>query len=297
MTTVNDDYPRQQAQMSDAELKQLAIQKFEQSKQAQSQPQSTYKFPSEIIELPSKGLLYDPSNPLSSGKLELKYMTAKEEDILTTQSYIKQGVVLDKLFQSLILGNGEGRSVNYNDLLMGDKNAVMIAARVLGYGKDYEIEITNPSGDKQKEVVDLSQFEHVAFDESLITPGINRFRFELPASKRAVEFKLLTHRDNMKVDEELTAMKKLTKQGGAEDHNLTTRMIHTIVAVDGNEDRQHIRNFVKNEFLAIDARAFRKYMKSIQPDVDLTLNLTDDTSGEPFTMELPISVDFFWPRA
>ena len=297
MTTVNDDYPRQQAQMSDAELKQLAIQKFEQTKQAQSQPQSTYKFPSEIIELPSKGLLYDPANPLSSGKLELKYMTAKEEDILTTQSYIKQGVVLDKLFQSLILGNGEGLSVNYNDLLMGDKNAVMIAARVLGYGKDYEIEITNPSGDKQKEVVDLSQFEHVAFDESLITPGVNRFRFELPASKRIVEFKLLTHRDNMKVDEELTAMKKLTKQGGAEDHNLTTRMIHTIVAVDGNEDRQHIRNFVKNEFLAIDARAFRKYMKSIQPDVDLTLNLTDDTSGEPFTMELPISVDFFWPRA
>ena len=296
MTTVNDDYPRQQAQMSDAELKQYAIQKFEQSKQNQQQ-QSTYKFPSEIIELPSKGLLYDRGNPLSSGKLELKYMTAKEEDILTTQSYIKQGVVLDKLFQSLILGNGEGRSVNYNDLLMGDKNAVMIAARVLGYGKDYEIEITNPSGDKQKEVVDLSQFEHVAFDESLITPGINRFRFELPASKRAVEFKLITHRDNMKVDEELTAMKKLTKQGGAEDHNLTTRMIHTIVAVDGNEDRQHIRNFVKNEFLAIDARAFRKYMKSIQPDVDLTLNLTDDTSGEPFTMELPISVDFFWPRA
>jgi len=297
MTTVNDDYPRQQAQMSDAELKQLAIQKFEQSKQNQPQQQSTYKFPSEIIDLPSKGLLYDPSNPLSSGKLELKYMTAKEEDILTTQSYIKQGVVLDKLFQSLILGNGAGLSVNYNDLLMGDKNAVMIAARVLGYGKDYEIEITNPSGDKQKEVVDLSQFEHAAIDESLITPGVNRFRFELPATKRVVEFKLLTHKDNMKVDEELVAMKKLTKQGGSEDHNLTTRMIHTIVSVDGNEDRQHIRNFVKNEFLAMDARAFRKYMKSIQPDVDLTMNLTDDTSGEPFTMELPISVDFFWPRA
>jgi len=297
MTTVNDDYPRQQAQMSDAELKQLAIQKFEQSKQNQPQQQSTYKFPFEIIDLPSKGLLYDPSNPLSSGKLELKYMTAKEEDILTTQSYIKQGVVLDKLFQSLILGNGAGLSVNYNDLLMGDKNAVMIAARVLGYGKDYEIEITNPSGDKQKELVDLSQFEHAAIDESLITPGVNRFRFELPATKRVVEFKLLTHKDNMKVDEELVAMKKLTKQGGSEDHNLTTRMIHTIVSVDGNEDRQHIRNFVKNEFLAMDARAFRKYMKSIQPDVDLTMNLTDDTSGEPFTMELPISVDFFWPRA
>jgi hypothetical protein len=297
MTTVNDDYPRQQAQMSDAELKQLAIQKFEQSKQAQSQQQSTYKFPSEIIDLPSKGLLYDTSNPLSSGKLELKYMTAKEEDILTTQSYIKQGVVLDKLFQSLILGNGAGLPVNYNDLLMGDKNAVMIAARVLGYGKDYEIEITNPSGDKQKEVVDLSQFEHAAIDESLITPGVNRFRFELPATKRVVEFKLLTHKDNMKVEEELVAMKKLTKQGGSEDHNLTTRMIHTLIAVDGNEDRQYIRNFVKNEFLAMDARAFRKYMKSIQPDVDLTMNLTDDTSGEPFTMELPISVDFFWPRA
>ncbi len=297
MPTVNDDYPRQQAQMSDAELKQLAIEKFEQSKQAQSQQQTTYKFPTEIIDLPSKGLLYDSSNPLSSGKLELKYMTAREEDILTTQSYIKQGVVLDKLFQSLIVGNGEGRSVNYNDLLMGDKNAVMIAARVLGYGKEYEIEITNPSGDKQKELVDLTQFENKPFDEALITPGVNRFRFELPASKRIVEFKLLTHKDNVKIDEELVGLKKLAKYGGSEDHQLTTRLIHTIISVDGNEDRQFVRSFVKNEFLAIDARALRKYMKAVQPDVDLTLNLTDETSGEPFTMELPISVDFFWPRA
>ena len=96
-------------------------------------------FPTEIIELPSKGLPYAEDNSLSSGKIEMKYMTAKEEDILTTQSYITQGIVLDKLFKALIVSNGEGKPVKYNDLLVGDKNAIMIAARVLGYGKDYTI--------------------------------------------------------------------------------------------------------------------------------------------------------------
>ena len=94
-----------------------------------------FKLPTEEVELPSKGLVYPKDNPLSSGKIEMKYMTAKEEDILTNQSYIKKGVVIDKLLQSLITSD-----INYNDLIIGDKNAIMVAARVLGYGKDYEFE-------------------------------------------------------------------------------------------------------------------------------------------------------------
>jgi len=91
-----------------------------------------FKFPTEVVELPSKGLVYPEDNPLSSGKIEMKYMTAKEEDILTNQSYIEKGIVLDKLLQALIVSK-----INYNDLITGDKNAIMIAARILGYGKDY----------------------------------------------------------------------------------------------------------------------------------------------------------------
>ena len=99
----------------------------------QNQSDSKFKLPTETVELPSKGILYSEDNPLSSGKIEMKYMTAREEDILTNQNYIRQGVVIDKLLQSLIKSN-----INYNDLLIGDKNAIMIAARILAYGSSYE---------------------------------------------------------------------------------------------------------------------------------------------------------------
>ena len=115
---------------------------------AQEPKQETeQKFPSEIIELPSKGLVYPKDNPLSSGKIEMKYKTAREEDILTNKNYIRQGVVLDKLLNSLILSK-----ISYNDLIIGDKNAVLIAARVLGYGKDYKFTYLG-----EEKTVDLSK--------------------------------------------------------------------------------------------------------------------------------------------
>ena len=137
---LQDEYS---SNISNDEMVQLAKQQYER-KQV-----SDYKFPTEIIELPSKGLVYPKDNPLSVGKIEMKYMTAKEEDILTTQSYIKDGSVLDRLFQSLIISNGEGASVKYVDLVAGDKNAIMVSARILGYGKDYEVEIDDPTNNQK----------------------------------------------------------------------------------------------------------------------------------------------------
>jgi hypothetical protein len=95
-----------------------------------------FKFPTEEIELPSKGLVYPNDNPLSSGKVEMKYMTAKEEDILTNQAYIRKGTVLDKLLKSLIID----KKINIDDLIVGDKNSLLIASRILGYGKEYKFE-------------------------------------------------------------------------------------------------------------------------------------------------------------
>ena len=132
------------------------------------------KFPSEIVELPSKGLLYSEDSPLASGKLEMKYMTAKEEDILTNQNYIERGVVIDKLLQALIVD----KDINYNDLLIGDKNALLVAARVLGYGKDYEFNY----GDT-KEVIDLSKLDNKEVDYKALTGGKNEFSVE---KKKAV---------------------------------------------------------------------------------------------------------------
>ena len=105
MAKVNEDYPKKQ--ISDEKLKQLATEQYHET------AVESYDFPTEIIDLPSKGKLYPKDHILSSGTIEMKYMTAKEEDILTNQSYIKQGVVLDKLFKALIM-----TKVNYNDILL-----------------------------------------------------------------------------------------------------------------------------------------------------------------------------------
>ena len=143
--------------------------------------ENKFKFPTEIVDLPSKGLIYPEGSSLSKGKIEMKYMTAREEDILTNQSYIKQGTVLDKMLQSLIITN-----INYDDLIVGDKNALFIAARILGYGGNYTFEY-----DGQSHTVDLSTLNNKEFDESLITKGINEFHFTLPYSETKITFKIL----------------------------------------------------------------------------------------------------------
>jgi len=133
---------------------------------------SELKFPTEMVDLPSKGLFYPENHPLASGKIEMKYMTAKEEDILTNRAYIEKGIVIDKLLQSLIV-----TKFDYNDLLLVDKNAIMIAARILGYGKDYEFMY---KGDKCS--IDLSTLEPKNIDESLWKKGKNEFSYTLPST-------------------------------------------------------------------------------------------------------------------
>ena len=244
--------------------------------------ESKFKFPTEIIELPSKGLVYPEDNALSRGKIEMKYMTAKEEDILSNQSYIQKGVVLDKLLQSLIVSK-----INYQDLIVGDKNAIMIAARVLGYGKDYEFEYKG-----EKVTVDLSLLDNKPFDEVSISQGQNEFNFTLPSSGTLITYKLLTHKDEMAIEAELRGLKKLNKNSSPE---VSTRLKHMILSVNGDSDRKSIREFVDTYFLAQDARSFRKYVADKQPDVNLTAQV-DLMSGVE-DIEIPITVNFFWPDA
>jgi len=239
-----------------------------------------FKLPTETVELPSKGLLYPEDNPLSSGQVEIKYMTAKEEDILTNSNYIQNGTVLDKLMKSLIVSD-----INYNDLLIGDKNAIMIAARILGYGAEYKFTYNG-----KEEVVNLSEIENKPIDESLYTKGLNSFNFTLPTSKNEITFKFLSHGDETKIDQELEGLKKLKKEGSPE---LTTRLKHMITSINGETDNKTIREFVDTAFLARDARAFREHIQKIQPDVDLTFF----PSGTEKSSSIPIGISFFWPDA
>jgi hypothetical protein len=279
MAKVNDEYPGKP--LSDAKLKALATEQYEDT------TVESHDFPTELVELPSKGKLYPEGHPLRSGTIEMKYMTAKEEDILTNQSYIKQGVVLDKLFKALIM-----TKVNYNDILLCDKNAIMVAARILGYGKDYTIKVTNPAGDEIEHSVDLTDLKDKEIDWSLISEGETTFTFVLPTSKKEVKLKLLTQGEQNKIDAEIKGLAKLNKEAG-----LTTLLKHVIVELDGDTDKTKIRKFVDTNLLAIDSRAIRTFLKQVTPEIDLSLDIPDGESGDTFRSQLTIGLDFFWPDA
>ena len=279
MAKVNDEYPGKP--LSDAKLKALATEQYEET------AVESHDFPTELVELPSKGKLYPEGHPLRSGTIEMKYMTAKEEDILTNQSYIKQGIVLDKLFKALIM-----TKVNYNDILLCDKNAIMIAARILGYGKDYTIKVTNPAGDEIEHTVDLTDLKDKEIDWSLISEGETTFPFTLPTSKKQVKIKLLTQGEQNKIDAEIKSLAKLKKEAG-----LTTLLKYVIVELEGDTDKTKIRKFVDTNLLAIDSRAIRTFLKQVTPEIDLSLDIPDGESGENFRSELTIGLDFFWPAS
>jgi len=245
--------------------------------------QTKQQFPTEEVTLPSKGLLYPKESPLSKGVIEMKYMSAREEDILTNQNYIENGTVIDKLMQSLIV-----TPIDYNDLLVGDKNAILVAARILGYGKDY-----NFTYNGEEIEVDLTQIEDKPLDESLLKEGKNEFSFTLPTSKTEVNFKFLTHKDEKAIDAELKGIKKLNKNASAE---MSTRLKHLITAVNGDYEKKTIRDFVDNQLLAIDSRALRNYITEIQPDTNLTFNY-EARNGDFVDIDIPININFFWPDA
>jgi hypothetical protein len=289
MPLVNDNYPKKDnAEMSDAQLKELAIQ------QMQRQEVKNSGFPTEIISLPSKGLVYPEGNPLREGTIEMKYMTAREEDILTSQNLIKQGIVLDKLMQSMIVS-----PVRYEDLVIGDKNAIMISSRILGYGKDYQVEVTCPNcQEKNKINIDLTQLPETNIPEDVIMVAPGVFEFALPQSKRTVHFRLLTTGDDKRISKELDAAKRTNKNNQTVDRELTTRLKNLIVSIDGDTDKRAVANFVDNELFAIDSRALRTYIRDISPDIKFEQEFAcTECDHEEEALGFGIDTNFFWPKS
>ena len=249
---------------------------------------SEFKFPTEVIDLPSKGLIYPESSPLSSGTVELKYMSAKEEDILTNSNFIEKGIVIDKLLQSMIISK-----IDYQELVVGDKNAILVAARILGYGAEYAVEITDKYGKKIPVKIDLSQLQNKEINEDMFIPGKNEFNFILPQSKVTVTFKLLNARDESAIDAELKGLKKAFPN---ESFDITTRLKHTILAINGDSSVENVRYFVDNMLLA-DSRALRKYINEITPDLNMTFSYEDSKGDVVEGVSIPMNINFLWPDA
>jgi hypothetical protein len=246
-----------------------------------------FKLPTETIELPSKGLLYSEDNPLSSGKVEMKYMTALEEDILTNQNYIKQGIVLDKLIESLLV-----TKINIDDLIVGDKNAILIASRILGYGKNYTFKSFDSYGNYVDKTIDLTELKDKYFDSStMLKERVNEFSYILPHTQIPITYKLLTHGDEKKIEKEIEGLKKLFPSKPSPE--LTTRFKYIITSVDGDRDTKTIREFVDKNLLARDSRELRQEIKRISPDIELKYFEEGDVEGTP----IPINLNFFWPES
>jgi len=248
---------------------------------------SNYDFPTEVISLPSQGKCYPEGNPLSSGQIEIKYMTAKEEEILASQNLIRKGVVLDKLFESIIVD----KNINVDDILIGDKNAIMLATRILGYGSQYKIQMEGELGEKNEISVDLGKVQTKEIDFDKLNRE-NNYTFTTK-SGTVLEYKLLSHGDEKKIDADVKALERLTKGGTSSE--LTTRYRYMITSVDGTTDTKSITDFINNRFLTIDTRAFREEVRKIQPDVNMEFEYEDPQTGEMEVRPIPMGVGFFWP--
>lgn len=247
----------------------------------------SYPFPTEVISLPSKGLCYPESNPLSKGEITIKLMTAKEEDILTSAALIRKGIQLDKMLESIVVEPG----VNINELLIGDKNAILITSRILAFGPEYEAKINDPfEGDDVDVTIDLSKIKIKEIDESKLNRN-NEYDFFLPISKTPIKFKLLTHGDEVIINKDIEASEKTLKSG----NEITARYRRIITEVDGVRDFGTISNFVANRLLAGDSKALRKYMAEISPDLDLKFDYTSPVTGETEALRIPFGVNFFYP--
>jgi hypothetical protein len=247
------------------------------------------KIPTETVTLPSKGLVYPETSLLSKGEIEMRYMSARDEDILTNINFIKQGTAIDKLLKSLIV-----TPIDIDDLVTGDKNSILFAARILGYGKDYSFKFRNEStGNEDEYTLDLTTLEEKPLDENLFEKGKNEFSFQLPKSGNTVVFKLLTGKDEKAIDAEIKGLQKIDANGSFEN---TTRLKHMIIAVNGKTDRVAIIDFVDNYLLAPDSRALKKYYNEISPDIETTITLNKDGYVQE-GVTIPIGINFFWPDA
>ena len=247
---------------------------------------SEHKFPTEVIDLPSGGKVYPKDSPLAEGKIELKYMTTKEEDILMSENLIKKGVVIDKLLDSLIVTKG----VNQASLVLGDKNAVLVASRILAYGPEYTAEVTNPNNPEQKveHTFDLTTCPFKTLPDG-VDYSDNSFDYTTEIGKNKIKFKLLTGAEEALIEKDL---KQSAKFGYSSD--ITTRLRYTITEVDGDNKPETINSFSQN-MLARDSVALRNYIQEISPDIDLTSEI--EIGGETVSVSIPLTVGFFWPNS
>ena len=246
-----------------------------------------FVLPTEFVDLPTKGKFYPEDHPLfKQDTIEIRYMTAKDEDILTSQTLLKKGIAIDRFIENVIVD----KRIKPRELLVGDKNAVLIASRILAYGPEYTVEVTNPNDidEKTEHTFDLSKcpFKELSKD---VDYSDNSFDFTTSVGKNKLKFKLLTGADETLIEKDI---KQSSKFGVSSD--ISTRLRYTVTEVDGDTKSSTISEFTQN-LLARDSVALRGYIRDIAPDIDLTSEV--EIGGETVSVSIPLTVEFFWPSS
>ena len=247
--------------------------------------------PVEAVPLPSQGLIYPEGTSIHQCEtVEIKAMTAREEDILTSRALIKRGTVISELLRSCLID----KSIDVDSMISGDRNALMTAIRITGYGSDYEVEVTCPDcGESSKQSFNLAELPIKRLEIEPVEEGSNRFTFTLPVSKKNVVFRFLTGADEQNIAVEQDRKKK-KNLGGDVDSLVTNRLLYSIVSVGDISDRSKISMFVRN-MPARDSRMLRKFMDDNEPGVEMKAWMECSSCLESSEVGLPIGVSFFWP--
>lgn len=250
-----------------------------------------YEVPVDAVPLPSGGVVYPTDNPLHGQEtVDIRAMTAREEDILTSRALIKKGTVITELIRSCLVD----KRVDVDSMLIGDRNAVMVALRVTGYGAGYTAEVTCPEcSESSKQEFSLLDLPIKRLEDQPISPGENLFVFDLPITKKKIQFKLMTGRDEQEI---ATIVERMKKQGQKTDSLVTTRLLHSVVSVDGITDRNKVQAFVRN-MPAGDSLALRKHMDRIEPGIEMKAWMECQHCSESSEVRLPMGASFFWPDA
>lgn len=248
------------------------------------------EIPVEVIPLPSAGQVYGQESSLHLKEIiEIKAMTTKEEDILTSRALLKKGTVITELIKSCLID----KSINPNDMLVGDRNAVMVAIRITGYGAEYNAEVDCPAcGTKNKNDFNLAELPLKRLEIPPVVQGQNVFEFLLPYSKKVVKFKFLTGKD----EEEIMVLSEKQKKISPTDTSVTNNLMYSIISIDGIEDRSKIVNFIKS-MPARDSLALRSYIRDNEPGIVMKQDFQCSNCGEVEEVSMPIGVNFLWPQS
>ena len=245
--------------------------------------------PVDIISLPSQGKIYPRESALyRCSELEVRHLTAPDEDILTSASLIRSGKMIDTLLSNCI----KNKAVKVEEMISGDKNAIMVFLRVSGYGHSYDIKLDCPfCNENIKWSFDLSKLQMNVLEVDPIAEGTNRFKFTLP-SKNFIEFKFLNSKEDKEINDTLENIKK--KLGMVIDRNVTLRLKKQILSINNNEESSLINKFVDSMPVS-DTRALRKYISKIEPDIIMKQDFTCSNCGKTEEVDVPITTEFFWP--